>query len=371
MAATNTTTQGQANPASLQQFRHYTRQNVVNVGNLTFNAFGAPPQQLQLPRSGWLARVYVTATATMTTGAGTPSGNWATYPTQPYSLLGKVRLYTNTQSDLFNISGHGLNLFSQANYGMTKVTRNQGLANATNLPTVYQTLPSTTPAASTAYPMAATYKLPVVTDDALMLGMLFLQSDAVTFGIEITPPASTDIVGTVSGVTVTPAITYSVTAEYFDVPYDRSIMPNSSYAHLVQEQFKPISVTGQNDLYMLTGNTYLKIIGQLENNSVPMVAGNIVNVGVKYAQTTTPYYEPYPMHVTRTSYNYGGYLPDGLIIQDFSLGSGIPSFLEPRDFINSSLLSDFEIFYTLNNTMTLTNARARIITEQLAPIGAS
>jgi hypothetical protein len=371
--ATVSPTQGQANPQSIAVFRQNTRQNIINVGTVTVNQFGAPAASLQLPRSGWLSRLWIRATGTITTNSNSASGTFAQYPVSPYNILNNVRLYSNTQTDIINMSGPALGLVNNIQRGMNKGQQSQTImayANTGNVASLYSPIGTAAALASHAYSVNCTFELPVVTDDAMMLGMIFLQSDQITANIQITGPVQTDILGTVPLANIASiSIAYQVIGEFFDIPNDPSVQPNASYVHITREQFQPVNYTGENDIYMLTGNTYLKIMGQGENNSVAMLNTDITSLGIRYAQTVNPYTEPYANHVSRNAFYLGGILPDGAFCHDFTRGLGLTGVYEQRDFVNSSELSDFELIMNINPLTTLTsNARFRIITEQLATI---
>lgn len=360
----------QARP--IGSFRQLTRQNSLAGTPITYNAFGGAAQVSNLPRAGWLAKLFLYISGSITTGAGTPAGGWPAYPMLPWSLLGRVRVFTNTNTDIVNMSGHGLYLFNrflhylgdpQASYNTWN--------NASNLTATLATVVGgTTPPASTATNFAGWLEVPIATDDALFLGALFLQSDQLTLGVEVTPPNAADVSGNITGVTLTPNITIRPQAIFYDQPADPRIVPNTQYAHILREDIRQIGVVGSDIQFALPfGNTYMRIAGMLENGGSQISQQYINSVGLRYMQTVQPYSEDYRIHIVRNRSYLGECLPDGMFLWDMTWGSGIPGLVDSRDLINSSHVTDFQALVNLSSNLSLNNARCRLFTEQLAAIG--
>lgn len=350
-------------------FREQTRPNSVSAGSVTFAAFSGAPQTINLPHSGWLGRLFVMVSGSLTTGAGTPAGSWATYPPFPWNLSRLIRVVTNTQTEICRMSGWALYLFNRFyrrnSYWDLDVDTDY---NTTNRAALLAFPAAGTPAASTVYPVAAVHEIPIMTDDALSLGMLFLQSDQVQLGVEITPPTATDV-HNVTGVTVTPSLTYSAQAVFFEQPPDLSVRPNTQYVHMLREENRAINGTGQQLWPVALGNTYLKLFGMLENNGAAIANTNILSMLLQYAQTVTPFNEPYNMHVARNKAYLGSAIPDGSYLFDFTHGSGVEGFYEGRDFLNSSLVTDLSVVASLSSGLSLSSPNHRLMSEQLQAIG--
>ena len=368
-------------------FRQLTRRASVSQNSIVFattgGVFPSSPQSVGLGHTGWLSRILVQVTGTIAIGSGTISGGWPTYPPLPWSLFRRIRVFTNTNSQLVTITGWGLYLLNRArrrnfwwdingdaNYlSAGNLTGASDAANNAQL--VYRSpAPGATPTQSTTYYINATLEIPIMTSDSMMLGMLFLQSDAINAQLEITPPVAADYAGTIAGGTVTPNLTYAIQTDWFEQPQDLRIHPNVQFSHDIIETNYPLPNTGQLNQRLPVGNTYLRTIGCLENNGAGIPGYQISQVGMGYAQTQFPTIEPYGQHQARAKLDYGNVWPDGVFVFDQDLGSGIAGLEEPRDFLNTSQLTDFQIQANISSAVSLSASNWRVITEQLAPIGA-
>ena len=360
------------NAAGAPAFRGVTRQNVVSLPALAFSGTGASGsiQTVNLPRTGWLQKFFLTITGTMTTGAGSPSGNWPTWPLMPFGLIQRIRVYTNTNVQIVNLSGASLLLVDRTMRPV--MTPSQDLitqGNATNTAAILATPGSGTPAANTAYTWSGTLEVPIATDDTAMLGMLFLQSDRVTLTVEITFANSTVYAGTVSGVSVTPSFTIQPTAVMYEQPDDKNIIPNAQYVFSLKEDQYGFAATGQQLIRLPVGNTYTRIWEQIINNGAPLPYGNMGAGQITYAQTVTPYNESYINHLARNRSVLGQTLPDGVYMWDFASGSGIPTIFEGRDLVNSAQVTDLEVVTNIIGSPTLTNCYGLVVSQQLQAIG--
>lgn len=353
-------------------FRQATKPDSVPAGSIVVNAFGGLAQSVKIPHTGWLSRLLVYFNGTLTTGAGTPTGAWVTYPPFPWNLIGNILVATDTNTQIVNMSGYGLYLFNRY-YRRTNLpdVDLDGNYNSTNRAALVQFPAVGAPTASTVYNVAGYLEIPVATDDSLFLGALFLQSDQVTLNVTITPPTQAAVAGTIGGVTVTPAITYAVQAYFFEQPTDLRITPNKQFVHSLNEQNRAVPGTGQQMYPLPLGNTYLKVFGQLENNSLQAVNSAITSLLLSHTQIVSPVNEGYNIHLANNKCYLANTLPDGSFLFDFSRGSGIPGFYEGRDFLNSSLTTDLQIGLIIPAGTTLTNPNLRLMSEQLQAIGTS
>lgn len=353
-------------------FRQATKPDSVPAGSIVVNSFGGLAQSVKIPHTGWLARLIVFFNGTLVTGAGTPAGAWATYPPLPWALIGQILVATDTNTQILNMSGYGLYLFNRFyrsnNFPDVDLDTNY---NSTNRAALLAFPAAGTPAASTSYPIAGYLEVPVATDDSLFLGSLFLQSDQVTLNVTITPPTQAAVAGTISGVTVTPTITYAVQSYFFEQPTDLRITPNKQFVHSLTEGNRAVPGTGQQMYPLALGNTYLKVFGQLENNSTWATNAAITSVLLSHTQIVSPINEGYNIHLANNKAYLKNTMPDGSFLFDFSRGSGIPGFYEGRDFLNSSLTTDLQIGIIIPAGTSLTNPNLRLCSEQLQAIGTS
>src|ERR1035437_6076001 len=145
---------------------------------MTQTAFGGPTMKSDIPRSGWLWGIDLNFAGTVGYTASAATGGFGAYPVNPYSLIKNIRLYTNTGTEIFNMSGYGLYLYNLIyRSGRLSNTTPYGYAGTTNVPGMMTQLPASASATTHSYATAGSLELPVATDDALGLGALFLQSD--------------------------------------------------------------------------------------------------------------------------------------------------------------------------------------------------
>lgn len=347
-------------------FRRMTRQQTFNQPTLTASTFGQLVN-FQLPQTGYLSAITLTMQATLTTGAGTPAGTFATYPALPYALIRKIRIYTSEGVELFNISGFGLQLYQMfQRYQHSQSVDQVSYLNANGRALLYTTQ-SGTPAQSTVNQFNAYWHIPISTDDSMMLGLMLLQSPDIRLNVDITTCNQSDT-GNITGVSVTPSFTFQVGVESYTVPDDSQSQPNRRFVKLVQEDLFPFTTNGDQIYRPLTGNLYTSIAGIVENNGAQVSPANINTVALRFAQSVNVYNEAMQTNIARTKEHWGYTPPDGMFRFDMQLGSGYPHLYDPRDFFNSSQQTDVAVITNISG-LTPVGAQIRFIKEQLAMIG--
>ena len=350
--------QAQQQPAYKSNFRQLTRQNVSQLQSVNINGFGTT-QTLQLTQTGFLARVWLTITASVT--VGTASGNWATYPPPVYNLLRRVRLYTSENVEIVNSSLWGLWINAIVRgIGWTSQDGSSFL-DTNNYPSLYKTNSGALAVGTSTF--AVTIPINVMTDDRLMLGLLPVQTNDVRVYMDFTSANAADLVtvpGSITGMTVT----VTPTVEFFSIPPSSMDYPDLRFVHTTLEEIAPVSNTGDFYYRPTVGNIFLRFTGQLENNGAQMAPSQINTVRMGYgSQTVIPYNEAYTNHVWRNRAFLGVTPLDGSIIYDFTDGFGVPGVGDPRDFLDSSQQTDLAIIPNLSGS--LTNAQLRMVKEQL------
>lgn len=358
-------------------FRSVTRQKIQDIPGVTFNQW-ATPFSINLPNTGYLSRVYIPMRGTVSTGTGTPGGSFNGYPYLPYGMIQWIELRNNNNSGIIHVSGWGLALLN-AMQERLRQPQTEAIApyNSTNVASTFQA-PIGSPgggtgtvAASTAYNVSANWYLGIATDDAAMFGLQPLQNNALITQLWITPAPQSAVQGNITGVVpLTPNLTVRPSAEFFQVPPYSGSQPDQRFTHAIWEDTQQIQTVGSEFVYKpIPGPVYLRIILVVENNGLPVSYGNIQQVVFRHSMDNTPYRETYDQHLTRMKRAYGFTLPDGVIVYDFSLGYGIPGIVEPRDFVDTSQLTDVAIGITLNPSLVLAGtAQVRVIREFLAPM---
>ena len=355
-------------PQAAQQvpsrFRELTRQQLSYIPQQQMNVFGNT-YTFGLGNTGYVANIYLMLSGTVTIPA-TPTGNWQTYPPLPYSLIRRLRIYTSENVELLNLSGWGLMFF---------LLRQKRLSTPPVDPIPYLnaagraallTVPSGALVAG-AIPISGWFKVPIMTDDATMLGLLLIQTLDIRCYLEITMASASDLVTTGATLPSACAINVTPTVEFFSIPPGAN-QPNLAWVHTITEEIFPLTTTGDIIYRPPIGNVYMSLSGIIENSGAQLPPANINQVSLAYAQSVRPYYEPYLNHLARNKWNYGLTMPDGAFSFDFSLGSGDPGSDEPRDFLNSSQQTDLQILINATG-FTPVNGQIRVIREQLASIG--
>ncbi len=98
--ATNNIVQPSVQAPGLSSFRSATMRQIVNGPAFTFTSL-AQTQQFRVPSVGYLARVRLIVSGTITIPT-TPTGNWISYPWLPYGLFSNITLQTSENATLIN-----------------------------------------------------------------------------------------------------------------------------------------------------------------------------------------------------------------------------------------------------------------------------
>ena len=369
----NTQQQQQQNTSNIIPFRAGLRAFRQTLDSTTLSAFGTTGQRIKIAPVGFLHKLWLVLTGTITSGAGTPNGAWKTYPFLPYSLLSKIHLEATPGSVIMDVSGDGLaqfNSFTRRNDINSAIIAAQ-YGNAATLPQNYQTNTGSTVAA-TPYTFTAAWELPISTDDSLMWGLIPIANEAVMVNLTLTL-ANLAAISSETGVSMTPNFTATVVQESL-VPLTNLTLPNGQpatvappdlrFVHKIIETPQSITAVGQNRYKPLIGPTYLRQYVINENNNAQMTPANIQKVNYNFAAQSVLIDEPYAQHVGRVQAYTGQYLPSGAVYLDWTNGQGVEGVVDTRDMINSMDQTDINLQLTYNN-MTLTAAQMRVIEEYL------
>lgn len=351
----------------LLPFRAGCRTIRIPAGSESITKFGQTCDRIKAVPTGYLHKFWLNLQGSITSGAGTPNGAWASYPHLPESLISKIRVFSTPGTDLINIGGDTLkSLLRQSRRNCYFSAAAVAEGGNTQYAAVYQTNTGNT-AASTQYNFAASWEIPISTDDALLWGLLPIQNDAVLVYIEVTLNSQANVTSE-TGVTMTPSFTVTVMQESIIVLSETGVAaPNLQFAHKIIETPQSITKGGDNIYKPLIGPTYLRHLIQLENNSAAMVDTNINNVAYRFAQQAYIINEDYPNHKQFTLAYNGAPLPIGQVFIDATDGQGVPGVVDTRDMINTSQQTDVGIVINIG-TATLTSAQLRAVDEYLTPL---
>lgn len=360
MTSTNMVSQQTAQPG-LSSFRMATmKQNTTGGANFITNL--GQTIQFRVPSVGYLAKVRLLVTGTITVPA-TPTGSWLSYPFFPYGMFSNVSLYTSENANLINCTGLGLYAKEiRSTIATNPLSDSIQVYNSGNR-SALDTFPSGALVAGT---QNVSFMLNVtpMTDNMSMLGLLNCQTIDTNVYLSMTLANLL----TTSGATALGAINLTVTPvyEFFSVPNPQlAQQPDQSLAHTYIEEFYPVSSNGNIQYNVPIGPIYTAITGMVENNGAPVSSANIASVAMTYAQTITPYNEPYSVHIGRYKDIYGQVLPDGMVNFDMGLGGGLPQILNNRDLIDTSQQTNLFIQLNLQNVSSWVNGGFRVWKECL------
>lgn len=316
-------------------FERNTRNKIVRLASMSYPT-GGGITSIELPKTGFLARLYLNFTITVGGTVNTPN------PLGICSAIKRVRVSTNTGIDLFNVSGAGNFYLLQNNQELGAINgrqpQNQG---------------------STAV-SATSFNLDMVVPIMLNLhdpvGMLLLQNEQLQVILTIEWETPTTIGGTTATVTAgacNPAL------EFFTVPVAKEDWPPLGVVHQIIEDQIAIGATGDYTYNFPRGNVYLQALFGYGINAAP--ADNWSRLILRINQSDILYdFVPATMNQL---VGYKNNLTRGLgqIPVDLLGSDGLGAYGSARDFINSRLLTDFQAVLTATATGTLYVVRRMLL----------
>lgn len=324
-------------PQRMPNFEGHTRQKFARLPTLSKNAGGGNISQIELPKTGYLARIWLPTTI-LTAGTITTQN-----PLGAASAIRRIKLTTNNQIDIFNVSGPGyfylLNNFQELGGVSGRQPQNQG--NSTLV-------------------TATTYNLDMVIPVGInlkdTLGMIGLQNEQLTLYLTIEWETDVNVILTGGG-TLTGSS--NPLMEFFATPPEPIDRPPANVIHQIVEDQLAVAVTGD---YLYTpprGNIYLAILGGYGINAAPAdnwnrlihrVNQNDVLADVTPAMMTQ--FLGYRNNITRSL---------GVWALDFLGSDGFGAYGSSRDFIDSRKLTDMQVVMTATATGTLYLIRKMLV----------
>lgn len=312
-----------------------------NLAAIAGVAGGGLGTTVTLPKTGFLARVWLSISYVMGGTVNTPNTLGIS------SAIRRVRLQTNQGADIFNVSGPG--------YGYL-------LQNACEIGGVNGRQPKNQ--FSTAV-SAATFNLDMVVPVMLnlhdTLGLVMLQDEQLQVVLTVEWENQTVVGGstaTMTSASATPMI------EFFTVPPDPRSYPQS--LNLIQQTLEDqitISQSSGDFPYTLpTGNAYLQLI--MGYGILATAVDNWNRIQLRINQGDYVYdYTPQSMDQL-VGYMYNLTRGLGQIYIDLASNDGLGTYGSSRDFIDSAALSDFQFVLTVTASGTLYLIRRMILPLQ-------
>jgi hypothetical protein len=344
-------------------FLEQTRQNIRRIGTLTYAS--ASPAQLPLPRVGYLSKLLIHVTGTMTVTPGT--GSAALSEKGPFALLRRVRYQIGSGTELFNVSGFGtylVNLFQKYQWEPD----DGQIADTTAATLLYRA-----GVASGANLWDFFIEIPVVPNDRDLTGLILLQAEGTVTNLllewQVAGGATADfpvvLTGNATASFVGEARCY---LETFTVPAETDSQAPLDQVHQIIERIDPITSTGEMAIRLLEENTYLRIIHSIEvNGALSTVA--VDSMKFRYNLTDVPYDVAQQMKLYLQRRSYGKDFPKGTYFWDF-FDQGYPNYGGDRDLVMASGLAQLESMITIASGTVLgsNNNLVRTITQQLIAV---
>jgi len=340
-------------------FLEATRQN---LRQFTSQAYVAGGQSLApLPRVGYLSKIHIHVTGTMTITPGT--GTAALSEKGPWALLRRIRYQIGSGTELFNTSGYGAYLVDRMSKLQYKPEN--GEVSASFASEIYQAGVSS---GANAWDFHLT--IPIVPNDRDLIGMILLQAEGTVTNLllewQLAGGATSDfpvvLTGNATAAFVGRADVY---LETFTVPAELENQPPLDRVHQTIEQVSYIGAVGDNSIKLLEENTYLRIIHSIEVNGALSNAA-VEKLLFRYNVTDVPYEIDRQMKEYLQRRDYTVDMPKGMFYWDF-FNQGYPNYGGDRDLVQASGLAELESIIRIASGTVLgsNNNVVRTITQQL------
>lgn len=309
-------------------FESATRQKRTKLQTLTRPA-GGGLMQMELPKAGLLARIWLSIRVT-TTGVVTTVN-----PAGIASAIRRVKLTTNQGVDLFNVSGIGYYYMLQNALDLRVTGRqpkNQG---------------NTAPVTGTTYNLDMVIPMMVNLKDPV--GMVMLQSEQLQVVLSVDWEADANVIltggGTLASGTATPYL------EFFTTPPAEEDRPPLTLLHQIVEDQMSV-VNGADYIYRFPrGAVYLQAL--LGYGIKTAAVDNWTRAIIRINQNDILYDLDVPEMDMIVGYQNNVSRGLGFIPIDLLGSDGLGDYGSARDFINSQRLTDFELVLTPSASDTL------------------
>ncbi len=374
--AQQTQQRGPAQAMPVGRFESDTRQQIITLSAMVPQTPGTAGQitTQQLPTSGYLSAIWGILKGTTTTTSA-QSTSVLTYPQPPWNFLRKIRVYTNMNVELVNLSGYGLYLYQSClRTGLDIDTIVNSLTYAATDDGSNDTVKSrflvhpTSLAASSSETWKAGYYLPIAWGTGGKAGYQLLQDDAVKYYLELTWGDLTDLYASTSGTPTLTNVSFTPMVETFSTPRNPANRPDLSYSKIISEESQPFDSNTAITFKMVTGNMVTQLIHELSNGSTakPLDPDQVSLMKLDYAQTQVPYSLNPDVQLLRQAFLYGRNMPQGVYIWEMAEALGLKELPTMRDVIDTLMLTNLQSEFTLTGT-TISSSKLRTIKEWLVP----
>lgn len=357
-------------------FLRNTRQNIMQLPSKAFTL--DTTTQFDLPKAGYLSRLFLTIKGTMTlTAADNAIAMKDTHDSQPFGLIKELRIKLNSGTTLIKVPGYHLyllNLLRQRSQfpDVGGASLDAGYANSR--PYAFANVAS---GAGTANTWRFTLQVPIALNELDLEGLILLQTSDTIVTVEIEWAKDSDLFTLGGGETAVWAGSVYPAMEIFSVPSSdkaqpygegaRGSKPDALHGFLYHEQ--PINATGEFVYDFERGNVYLRAINRVVLNAARAGLTDITRLTIRYNGNHYPYQNiDADLYAALQRERYGRDLPQGVFVWDWHY-QGTPAYATSRDWIASHELAEFEQLLEIASTATLgaNNNKLEVTREILIP----
>lgn len=309
-----------------------TRRRIIQLAQQAKPA-GGGIVNFQLPRTGFLARIYLAIRGSITGTLTAPN------PLGRASIVRRVRLTANSGVDTFNVSGAGYHYLLREYVDLERDAVPQSNA--------------LTAVGTGAFNLDMVIPVGVNKRDAV--GLLMLQSERTLMTLQVDFEADATVAtGATVSATVTPYL------ELFTVPADQANWPPLSVVHQILEDQQSVPAAGTFTYHWPRGHVYLQLLHGLGIGIPGSDLFTRVNVRVNQAdfiQATDVVY----LDIER-AFSAGTTRLAGTIPIDLMGSSGMGMYDKSRDTINTRLVTDLATVIEATASGTLYSVRRQLVT---------
>jgi len=344
---------------------------------------------IRIPSSGLGHCLWVTISGSATFNATTITGG--TFPNRPnvspWSIIKRVKLYSNNAFNLRDMSGWGWYKWLRCRYGLDPtVMTNTGNYDAltTDLIGAVSPTPGSAPVGGTTYSFRCTIPMPLSFNDAGELGLIVLQQNSTFYNLDInwgsivgtfgtsvgtaTAGGTSDFFGAITGTgqyVSNVSFTVDAALEWFEViPGIDNLV---SMFMSVNDQTQAL-VQGRNIIIPPVNDYYTMLVGDIWNNGAPIAYSGLSNLTFKHSGNVYDYQESFPVNHSRWYWKHNGVtLPDTSFGYDFGVRRGILLRRDTVEAFNDLNVTDLQI--TFDNSVTPTgNNGVNLLMESLRAV---
>lgn len=346
MASTNELTPAQR----AQLFAQSTRQNLQMLPSQSATG-GAQTLQFNLPKARLLAGISLDVEAVIS-GSGTA---WATTNIDeftPYKMIRRVSLDLNNGFSPYTIGGVELALLNavRLNNGIVfpQSKDEHGYCYAKSDKTKFN----------------FTIDLPVTLNPKEPTGLILLQNAETNIQLTVDIANDNDIFDNAENVAVSIAsVKVTPMIETFSIPSVQQAFPDLSVLKICNSRVEGFLGSGQNIIKLTTGTIYRKLIIRVtDEKGAPFEDSDFLsNIDLVFNQADVNYSVRAENLRHRNELEFAGGLPKGCYAFDFSSSGFMPNYGGTRDFIDTTLLTEFWLRFNSSK-----RGKVSVVTEQIA-----